>query len=642
VELNRALIAYLDTTQDARAKAHETAESRLAAARRELDAQREAASRAEEEAREDARRALNAAEQLLSASRAELERVHKQQLDLRRQLLADRRSLQGQIESHRSERTRLQGELRNLATNPKATSDRAFRDISASLDVAEANTIALLYQQLIGRSLAVPEPPEALPAAVLELPSDFQARIQKLQEQRLALATEATLLGKERHHLRADQAEDWLTHTLALASLRERSLHHLGAQLKDRVFGLTAESLAEVQSEGAQLAIRTLHYFDHRSTQVKDLSGALSTLQSVFALAIGSIELLIFIAIVWWAMRRWKGWMRGVVSAMSRYVHIGGWPLIFARVADALQTCGPPLILAAAAVAVYRFLGATSAPPEIRIGFEIVFWTAVLRGQLRFLERFADNVAARREQAARDRREEATMNSDGESGDTPPAKPREHEAYTRAAKLFKRSWMVMTWFVGWFVIIIQLVHLGMGDGVVAHHLTSLAKITAVPLLVITVHWWRAIIVTAYTHRIDRHSKFGSFVIAHGSRWYGAVVALVAMPVLLFTRGATLTREHVANLDATRRLLAFLFRRQVERHAEKTGQASSADVALPEDLTELFPHGALTAEKAPLRAPTLDELEDKITAWLDNPVDGSAALVGGAGMGKSTILNFLSV
>ncbi|MBT8496277.1 MAG: AAA family ATPase, partial [Deltaproteobacteria bacterium] len=552
-------------------------------------------------------------------------------------LLADRQRLQAQIQSQKTDRARLEAELANFAA--KVNSDRAFAHIAADLDVAEATAISLLYQQLINQPLAVPEPPDSLQAPVLELENSFQARVQALLERRTALAAEADLLRKERRALRADQAAEWRAHALGLARLRDRALRRISPALASEIYGLNRSSLAEVQAEGAELAIRGLHYLGRRSAQLKRASGSLRTLRAIASLAVSSIELLLFVGLVWWAMRRWKGWMRGVVSAMSRYVHLGGWPLIFARVADALQTCGPPLILAAASVAVYQFLGATESPAEIRVGFEIVFWTALLRGQLRFLEGFADNVSARREQAARDRREEAALDDSVESNDRLPK--HEREDYNRAAKLFKRSWKVLTWFVGLFVITIELVQLSMGDGVVAHHLFFFAKVLAIPVLIITVHWWRAMIVTAYAHRIDARSKFASFVIKHGSRWYGAVVALVAMPVLLATRGTRLVREHVAGLNTTRRILAFLFRRQIERHAEKSGKSESIVVELPDKLVELFPHDSLAAETAPLRPPTVDEVETKINAWLESPVDGSAALVGGAGMGKTTILNFLS-
>ncbi|MBT8495633.1 MAG: hypothetical protein KJO07_21475, partial [Deltaproteobacteria bacterium] len=65
LEMTRATIAYLSSTQAARRTASETAEARLRAAQRELAEKREAARRAEEQARAEAASAITAAEKLL-------------------------------------------------------------------------------------------------------------------------------------------------------------------------------------------------------------------------------------------------------------------------------------------------------------------------------------------------------------------------------------------------------------------------------------------------------------------------------------------------------------------------------------------------------------------------------------------------
>ncbi|HXI03173.1 MAG TPA: ATP-binding protein, partial [Candidatus Saccharimonadales bacterium] len=105
------------------------------------------------------------------------------------------------------------------------------------------------------------------------------------------------------------------------------------------------------------------------------------------------------------------------------------------------------------------------------------------------------------------------------------------------------------------------------------------------------------------------------------------------------RGAlTLAREFAMGFDQTRKALAFLFRRQVERAAERKGYADRELEDLPAPLREAFAtDGAGGSVPVHDHFPGLDRLQEALAAWKERGGRGSFLLSGERGTGKSTWL-----
>lgn len=561
-------------------------------------------------------------EETLAAARQELERITALHIAFQGELEETRRELASVSQRHAAVALELRSRIERL--NSESEADALYMRITTELEDIQPTALSLLVRVNFDSSSTALQPPKRLPREVTTLPSTYQPDIRRLEERRTAIAAVAAKLDQDRAALDRQRSSQWTAQALALSDLRLLALPRISDALKAEVYGVTARLPGELQVEAEHIAIHALDHLGTRRAQIGSAREALGTLQAAFRLALGSVELLLFIALVWWSMRRWRGWMLRFVSAMSRYVHLGEWPLLLARLADALQTCGPPLLLAAASFAVYYFVGGRSAPPEITITYIIIFWIALFRGQFRFVERLVENIAARRNEL-----DTKAADDFGDAGPAPAPAPG-----PATELLVSRSWRVITWYLATTLVTLELAELATGPGVLHGELRTLFTWLLVPIGLLLVHWWRHAIVNSSQFSSD--TGFSRFLRTHGDRRYGAIFALLAVPVVLATRGAQLVREHVANLDTTRRFLAFLFRRQVEQ----TGQVLPDRQNLPPELDELFPHGPLSPEETTLRPQCVDDLEALYEQWVDSPTDGSAILIGASGMGKSTTLNFL--
>jgi hypothetical protein len=150
-----------------------------------------------------------------------------------------------------------------------------------------------------------------------------------------------------------------------------------------------------------------------------------------------------------------------------------------------------------------------------------------------------------------------------------------------------------------------------------------------------VHWWRE----AIFERIGfarRKGRFESWILANRDGWRGLLAAAVA-GVYLFVNGAlAMLKRWFGGLDVTRRLLAYLFRQQLDRMAER--EAPGALAPLPaETLALLSPRTA----SAHIIEGADESNVTNIVRHIDATGGGVYAVVGERGSGRSTVLHRVS-
>ena len=174
-----------------------------------------------------------------------------------------------------------------------------------------------------------------------------------------------------------------------------------------------------------------------------------------------------------------------------------------------------------------------------------------------------------------------------------------------------------------------------------YHLTVLvAWLAALPLALWLVRRWRTEICDAYLAIVRSEGAFADTVRRSRDQWYGFAIALVAFVLLIPTTAIRWARRFVLGFERSRKALAYLLRRRLERKEEASSPADSLAPGLPRPVL-----AALTTEPVLEASPLLveffpgaEQLKKAFEAWRMDGGIGATLLVGKAGFGKTTWLH----
>ncbi len=343
---------------------------------------------------------------------------------------------------------------------------------------------------------------------------------------------------------------------------------------------------------------------------------------------LGLLLLLLLVSI-----HRWDRWVTATVATIGRSLHLGTVGMLTARLVELARGFGPPLLVAGAAAVGYLLLGGAGAVPEVIVAHLVILWAALLRAQLRLVEGICRAANVRHAERTSEARDLAELD---ESAPAPPPLP---DDVPSSWELLARTWRVGTRYATPVIITLALIALATGRGVLHGAVARLACWGIVPIALIALLMWRPRIM----HAVGGPSSSGAFAPAlqrHSRRFYGVLVVLPAFLYVAVRAVGRFVRQHLSNLDSTKRVLAWLFRRQVEKHAQEQGRIVVEPQELPPEIVSEFPDSPLSTEDRPTPPPCLDEIAGYFAGWREDGNDGSVALVGPTGMGKSTILAML--
>lgn len=208
--------------------------------------------------------------------------------------------------------------------------------------------------------------------------------------------------------------------------------------------------------------------------------------------------------------------------------------------------------------------------------------------------------------------------------------PRKGEPDSAALRL--RSLRLVGRVVVIFGLILVLSSMLVGRGTIYHWVLSTCWLASIPVLLILVRWWRNIVF----HRIERvrrPTRIQRWVLANSQGWWTSFVAACVGGLYLFGSGAARRgRNWIGRFVITRRALAYLFRRQLDRR-EQTGIVGPISAAA---------FDALGPEKASSKwiANDSDEAIGQLAKRIRERRGGVIAVVGERGMGKSAALRRL--
>lgn len=579
-------------------KAGEEAAAEISSA--EAEAQAAAAER--DEALEEARLARTEATRILAKERARLLEIKKEQALFEAELKRQGVLALGDLALEWSGRVSKLHEGEAYGDDVEAEADRLYPSIRVDL----AKTRAMLEEELLrirNPGGQIPRVGEGLDS---NLTDDFdRGEIGELREhlrdrERELLDLEQEIAWKRARDLRDDveTLNDTRLNLLSMAS----------SDLRDRVTGFGADGLDQVRSELDQISV-VLGFHALKLPRYGDILLELLR-DSPIEVVGGVVQLLLVMLGLWWWRRRWPGLLRRLrlliarrrpMTRLAKNSLSGLWYL------DHIRSPLELLLSLWVALNLVGGLDDFDELPELVLLWIIVSWILVGLAVILLL----DAIAARDTMAR-------------------------HRGRADSSPLRIHSLRVVGVNVITVGLILSLTSELVGHGAIYSWVISTCWLLSVPVALYLVHRWRPIII----ERLAQHPEQGAFVTWARERQTGWIrfVAATASAGYLFAYGlGRWLMRQLGGRETTRRVLAYLFRREVAKRA-------AATAAVQKSLTRVDPTCYSTFdpehyERKPIETVGQAEL-DKVAALVEVPRSTLSAVIGERGRGKTSFLRRL--
>lgn len=584
----------------AAAQAEETA--RLDASRRAQDDAQQA-DQERQEALIQAREAASLALREAAEERARLLGVRQAQALFEADLI--RRDAEATERSAAS--TRLETEIRKLAQQvawgdaSRGEADARWPEVRAAL--AHARTaFRRALDELDHPGHRVPEVGEGLDLARLD-ESDRTA----LRELRDALRSEATRLGQAAARARLDHATALSRDVERLNASRLLLLDHVSDGLRDRLTGFGAEGFAQVQGALDQLSLQVRWHW-------RTLPRTLDEARLRFWQApLDAVLALIYLAGLLVVFRWWRRQADGLLDRAALHWETRRPPT---RLAGAMGTAlwyfrriRHPLEWLALVLLVRLIAGDVAQAPEARIAWLGLKWFLLAGVVVQGVDAVVARFGART----------------GVHAETAPAED-----------LRRKSLRL----IGLVAIVVGLTLGGirelLGAGTLHAWVLKMTWVLILPALFLLVRWWKPTIFARIQAR-PRTDALGDWILARSTGIRGFVAAAIGGAWLLGMGLYRFALTQVAGASAYRRAHAWLFRREVQRHAQLRQQIEVLPVLDGPAADLLAPEGP----PDPWIAGPVDAALEDLEARTRQPMPHLAAVVGEHGLGKTAFLQRLS-
>lgn len=572
------------------------------------------------------------AKQELSEAELEKERAHAERLRAEKEL-ADARSEAAKLLG--AERVRLleiresqaalgsvlaQDKVRLAEFSEKLLSWQRPADevLKASpLDRPEAKRIDGVYDALTRHlstlrtglseaTAAIDEPPSLTPVGqdtLGELPVEVdRTSIDKLRDE---------LLESERQLRRQHGQQQWehmrqlMSATRELARRRLALLPLLTSEKRSQLSGFTAQAFEQAGAEIKQVTLVLRYHLRETRRFITTVRETGDTEGSAFIATVTALKWMIPIGLfIWWRRRAeatLRGWKRAAVEEARKRHLRGKSPL--QRAIQFYQRIRNPfewLVLVWAVISLLP-VGAEDLL-EVQLVSTALSWT--LGGQL--VVRAID--ASFQEGSQR--------------------KSRLQTADLRFRTLRFLGRVVVT-----FGLVLALTSQLVGHGTIYEWVWTACWFSILPIFLLVLRWWRYVIF----HHVELQRKKGpvlKWVEANQGGWQSFPAAVIGASFVVAQLASRFVRVYVLGFDIVKRLLAYWFRREVEKKSEsRTSTVDDAHIA-----------PALYASFDPeLRSPELvssvaDKEVDEIISRIRAAGGAVYAVVGERGSGKSTLLS----
>jgi len=443
----------------------------------------------------------------------------------------------------------------------------------------------------------------------LRIPS-LAPRLAEIDALHAEIARAEALLGDKEQDQRWRAVESSAPRVERLNALRIECLSRLSPRGRAEILGLTQAGIDQLIREVDQL---TLSFRLYIVTRARDLDVLPRVVRDVFAVGTASYAILkiaLILAAAAFLRRRGPALLESARRALLQSSRGLRGTRRVESAFGAIQALAPWSLFLAALWCLEWALGPASRWPEVRLPYRILFLYGLYRlaidALVGLIVRFA-------------RRYELHLDS------------------TRTEKLIG-SVRTMMRVVAGIAVLLALSTQFLGRGYLYHLVVDLAWVVVLAASLRILAGWREVITEAYL-RIGPPGRLATLVHGTRDRWYGVFVAGASFTWLAGRAAVTLAREFALGFDQTRKALAFLFRRRMEKQAERQGYSEGRVESLPAILRSAFSEEAAADDTLVVEHfPGLARFQEHYDAWTSGRSGGSFLLAGDRGIGKSTWLH----
>lgn len=563
-----------------------------------VDKEEEAAdaAREKEEALDVARMARSEALRVVAEERARLLGIKEQQAlfaaDLPRWRQLARELHESSLEWHRRV-----DEMVDDVSGTEADADAVYGELQSTLDDART-ALADALARASSPGQQVPAPPEDFNDA--DLPADVDRA--DLVELRDSLAAEVETLSAEELVVAWEVASLLRDDVVMLNRDRLRLLPSMSPDLRDDLTGLGLAGRAQARRELGQIGLE-LRY--HAMSLPRDAASIASTVQArPLDLVVRTLELICIVALFrWWRghadelLRKWRGpmWAR---SPAQRARANAIWYLLRIRrpVEWLLLLIVLPLVV-----------GTASNAMELRLIWLVLFWVQGARAVVLTVDAIA---------------ERQSIYGASVKGN---------------AKLRFRSLRLIGLTVTLVGLILTLTSDIVGRGTIYRWVLQGCWVLVAPIGIWLVSQWRPTIVGRLEGSV-KTSAVARLVVENQSGVRGFLVSAIGGAWLLGQGTSAWLVRQLSGLDTTRKVLAYLFRREVARKAETSTLGPRGAPLAGRSFDQLGPQSQAT-KIAPIEEPARDLVTQALELTRAEACTLSV-VVGERGMGKSMFLRRL--
>lgn len=480
-------------------------------------------------------------------------------------------------------------------------------------DLIEAR--ALLKAALDGLRAppAAPRFAAALDPANLQTPS-LAPQAKKIQKVYGQIAAARDRLVQEQNQLAWAAVQHRAARVRSLNELRIGCLPKLSPDKHDRMLGFTREGIAQLRREILQLTLSARLYLVTRLHDAHLLPAALRDIFEIGEITYALIRIALILAVALFLRRRirpiFEG-ARGLLISGSRSV---GWNRHVGRALGLLEVLFPWSLFLIALHALRWGLGDAAAWPEFHLLFRIGIFYGSYRLAADVLFRLTVNAARH----YRLRMDEART-----------------DLITRSLRSILRA-------ITATAILLALSEQFLGRGYLYHLMVDLTWLVLILAMLRVLSRWRSIITDTYLQK-GPPGRLADLVSRTRDRWYGVFLATASLAWLTGRATLALASDFAMGFDETRIALAFLFRRRVEKQAQRLGYSAGVLESLPPDLIQAFvPEPIREGPGMVDHFPGLDHFGTALSEWREDRHGGSFLLVGSQGMGKTSWLRRIRV
>lgn len=543
-----------------------------------------------------ARKAATEAERLVSEEHARLLAVAAEQTAFAARLT----DADASMAAKREESLRAQRRARDAreGASRSAAADDAYDAVRAVLKATRDSLDEALDRDPAER---VPSPgPGSLVALNLET--------DELRTLRTKLALEAEKLADDARRRHEALLAHLLDETNALNDARLALLPHVTSEKRDAVTGFSAEGTSQAAAEARQLRL-VLRYHKHvistwaRGRSAPDAIAQVSAGRTFLAI----LEALLAVVVFGWWRRRATASIDALIARIreadrlarvtAESPAIGGLKI--------LRAIRSPLEWLVLTIALERILPpAISALLEVEVLGVILLWTFGGRVIVDGLDALAENV---------------TLNRIARSVAGTPGLRR------RSLGLVGRVVVVLG------VVLVLCAKL-VGRGAIYEWVFATSWIFVLPVGLVLVRWWRDE-VFARLESLRKPTSFERWVLRNKTGWASFSAAASGGTYLLATGTYRSVRSWVARFEISRRAMAYLFRRKLDKLGQDATEKQLGPLGAAR-FDALGPESATSIDW--VKTPTDDDIDALVTRAAARS-GGIVAIFGERGMGKSRTL-----